>query len=109
MSRELTERQQKFLSVLFDEAGGDVVSAKKLAGYADASSTTDIVKSLVKHGADKNIKNNYGSTALQSVSGTFETVKPFYEQMNKDLGPLGLKLDFDRIEKTRPIIADLLK
>ena len=34
MARELTEKQQKFLAVLFDEAGGDVVSAKKLAGYA---------------------------------------------------------------------------
>ena len=29
MARQLTERQQKFLSVLFDDAGGDVVSAKK--------------------------------------------------------------------------------
>ena len=31
MARELTEKQQKFLPVLFDEAGGDVVSAKKLS------------------------------------------------------------------------------
>ena len=46
MSRELTERQQKFLAVLFDEAGGDVVQAKLIAGYAASSSTTDIVKSL---------------------------------------------------------------
>ena len=30
MSRELTERQQKFLAVLFDEAGGDVVQLKLL-------------------------------------------------------------------------------
>jgi phage terminase small subunit len=46
MSRELTERQQKFLNVLFDGAGGDVVQAKLLAGYSESSSTTDIVKSL---------------------------------------------------------------
>ena len=46
MSRELTERQQKFLSVLFDEANGDVVQAKLLAGYSATSGTTDIVKSL---------------------------------------------------------------
>ena len=32
MARELTERQQKFLAVLMDEAGGDVTMAKKLAG-----------------------------------------------------------------------------
>jgi len=46
MSRELTERQQKFLSVLFDEAGGDVVTAKKLAGYSDKSNTSEVVKSM---------------------------------------------------------------
>ena len=35
MARELNERQQKFLEVLFEEAGGDVVAAKKLAGYSE--------------------------------------------------------------------------
>ena len=46
MTRQLNERQQKFLNVLFDEAGGDMVLAKKLAGYAETSSTTAIVKGL---------------------------------------------------------------
>jgi hypothetical protein len=46
MARQLTERQQKFLDVLFDEAGGDMVDAKKLAGYADTSSTNEIVKGI---------------------------------------------------------------
>ena len=46
MARQLTERQQKFLNVLFDEAGGDMVAAKKLAGYADTSSTGEIIKGL---------------------------------------------------------------
>ena len=46
MARQLTEKQQKLLNVLFDEAGGDIVLAKKLAGYADASSTTDVVKGI---------------------------------------------------------------
>ena len=46
MSRQLTERQQKFLDVLFDEANGDVAQAKLIAGYSASSSTTDIVKSL---------------------------------------------------------------
>ncbi len=35
MARELTEKQQKFLTVLFDEAGGDIVTAKS-CGYSDA-------------------------------------------------------------------------
>jgi hypothetical protein len=46
MSKELTELQQTFLQVLFDQAGGDVVVAKKLAGSADGTSTSDIVKSM---------------------------------------------------------------
>jgi len=46
LARQLTEKQQKLLNVLFDEAGGDVVMAKKLAGYAETSSTTDVVKGI---------------------------------------------------------------
>ena len=46
MSRQLTEQQQKFLDVLFDEAAGNVAHAKKLAGYSDTTSTTQVVNSL---------------------------------------------------------------
>ena len=46
MTRQYTENQVKFLDVLFDEAGGDVATAKKLAGYADGTSTTVVVTSL---------------------------------------------------------------
>ena len=35
MTKVLNEKQQKFMAVLFDEAGGDVTLAKKLAGYSD--------------------------------------------------------------------------
>ena len=48
MAKNLTENQQKFLEVLFDEAGGDVVKAKKLAGYSDNTPTRLIVDAL-KH------------------------------------------------------------
>jgi len=46
MARELTEMQQKFLDVLFEEAAGDYVKAKKLAGYSDTYSTKHIVESI---------------------------------------------------------------
>ena len=46
MARNLTPNQQKFLEVLFDEAGGDVVSAKKIAGYSENTPTKLIVESL---------------------------------------------------------------
>ena len=46
MARNLTENQKLFLEVLFDEAGGDVVLAKKLAGYSDNTPTRVIVEAL---------------------------------------------------------------
>ena len=46
MARQLTAKQQVFLNALFDEAGGSVILAKKIAGYADTSSTSEIVKGL---------------------------------------------------------------
>lgn len=45
-TKNLTEMQQKFLDVLFEEARGDLVKAKKLAGYSDNYSTKHIVESL---------------------------------------------------------------
>jgi hypothetical protein len=53
MARTLTEKQQLFLEVLFDSAGGDVVAAKKLAGYGDNSSTSAIVDALKDEIAEK--------------------------------------------------------
>ena len=44
--KTLTEKQQRFLDVLFDEAGGDVVRAKELAGYSPNNSTTEIIKAI---------------------------------------------------------------
>jgi hypothetical protein len=46
MARNLTEKQQNFLDVLFEEAGGNLVKARKLAGYADGVATKAIAESL---------------------------------------------------------------
>ena len=69
----------------------------------------EIVKALLSNGADKNLKNNSGSTALESVSAPFESVVGIYDYFGNTLGPLGLKLDYEKIKKTRPAIAELLK
>jgi hypothetical protein len=45
--RELTEKQQLFLDVLFEEAEGDPLKAKKLAGYSDNVPTSSVTASLV--------------------------------------------------------------
>ncbi len=69
----------------------------------------EIVKMLLAKGADKTIKNKYGATAYESVAGPFGDVKSSYEMMEKVLSPMGLKLDYAYIEKTRPEIAATLK
>ena len=66
MARSLTERQQRFLDVLFDDAGGDVVQAKKLAGYGDNSSTTAIVEALKDEIAEKT-RTYFARTATKAA------------------------------------------
>jgi ankyrin repeat protein len=69
----------------------------------------EIVKALLDHGADKTLKNNYGSTPLESVAAPFGNVKAIYDQISKDLGPLGLKLDYKQLEMIRPEMAKMLQ
>jgi ankyrin repeat protein len=69
----------------------------------------EIVKMLLSKGADKTIKNKYGSTAYESVAGPFAAVKSSYDMLGKMLEPVGLKLDYTYLEKTRPEVAVMLK
>jgi ankyrin repeat protein len=69
----------------------------------------EIVKMLLDKGADKTLKNKFGATAYESVAAPFVQVKDAYDMMGKILGPMGLKLDYTYIEKTRPEIAAMVK
>lgn len=69
----------------------------------------EIVKMLLENGADKTLQNSYGATPLDGVAGPFEETKNAYDMMGKMLGPMGLKLDYTYLKKTRPEIAALLK
>ncbi len=68
----------------------------------------EIVEALLNAGADTSARNHFGSTALESVSAPFENVKMIYDQIGKDLGPFGLKLDYEQIQKTRPVLVEML-
>ena len=75
MPRELNERQQKFLEVLFEDAGGDVVAAKKLAGYSDNTPTTAIVKGLKEEILDATqmyMARNAPKAAMAMVGGLYD-------------------------------------
>lgn len=70
--RELTERQQKFLNVLFDEANGDVVKAKLLAGYSEHSATTSIIATMkdeIMEATHMFMSRNAPKAAVAMVSG----------------------------------------
>ncbi len=73
--RQLSEQQQLFLQVLFEEAGGSIVEAKKLAGYATSTSTTSIVKALKEEIAEHTqmyIARNAPTAAVAMVSGLLD-------------------------------------
>ena len=75
MARQLTEKQQKLLDVLFDEAGGDIVQAKKLAGYADTSNTAEIVKGIKEEILDATqmyMARNAPRAAMAMVGGLLD-------------------------------------
>jgi len=69
---------------------------------------TEVVKVLLDKRVDTSVVNNSGSTAAQSVMAPFEAVKGIYEYFDKIYEPLGLKLDLDRIQKTRPVVAEMI-
>ena len=72
MAKELTEKQRKFLDVLFDEANGDVTQAKLLAGYAPTRSTSDIVRGIKEEGLEATqmfMARNAPKAAVAMVSG----------------------------------------
>ncbi len=69
----------------------------------------DIVEALLAAGADKSIRNSSGWTALSAVTTPFEDVRNIYDFVGAALAPYGLELDYERIEATRPRIAEMLR
>lgn len=101
------------VAILLIDAGADMNISGNDGSTALHTSAffcrTEIVKALLANGADKTLTNNYGSTALASVSYPFSEAKGIYDQISKDLGPLGFKLDYEYLEVTRPKIAKMLQ
>ena len=75
MTRQLSEKQQKFLSVLFDEAQGDLVQAKKLAGYGDNTNVGDILPSIkeeVLEATQMYLARNAPKAAMSMVGALYD-------------------------------------
>lgn len=69
---------------------------------------TEIVRMLLDNGANRFSRNIEGSTAYDIVSAPFSEDKALYDQLGAGLGPLGLTLDYEQINRTRPEIAAML-
>jgi hypothetical protein len=72
MARELTEKQSRFLEVLFEQAHGDVVRAKELAGYSENSPTSEIIKGIKDEIMERTqlyMARNAPRAAMSIVSG----------------------------------------
>jgi hypothetical protein len=69
----------------------------------------EIVQMLMDANADKSARNNFGATPRETVMGPFEDIKPIYEMLKQQLSPMGMQIDLDEVEKTRPVIAMMLQ
>ena len=83
MAKNLTEKQQKFLDVLFDEAGGNLVKAKKLAGYADAVTSKQVAEPLSEEIAELT-KRFIASSATKAAYSMFEVMNNPTDLGNKE-------------------------
>ena len=83
MARNLTEKQQKFLDVLFEEAGGNLVKAKKLAGYADAVTSRQVAEPLADEIADLT-KKFIASSSTKAAYSMFEIMNNPTDLGNKE-------------------------
>jgi len=72
MARKLTERQQKFLDALFEEANGNIKDAKIIAGYAVSTNNAEIIKSMkeeIVEATQLYMASNAPRAAVAMVSG----------------------------------------
>ena len=83
MTRNLTEKQQKFLDVLFEEAGGNLVKAKKLAGYADAVTSRQVAEPLADE-ISALTKKFIASSATKAAYSMFEVMNNPTDLGNKE-------------------------
>lgn len=100
------------ITKLLIEAGADINAkigdGSTVLHVAAFFGRTDIVKMVLAAGVDTKVRNNFGATALESIQTSFDSVKMIYDQLGKDLAPLGLELDYDEIKASRPVISKMI-
>lgn len=72
MAKELTDAHKRFLEILFEEAGGNVPKAKRLAGFSEGYSTralTNFLKEEIIAATQMYIAMNAPRAACAMVDG----------------------------------------
>jgi len=74
MARTLSDQQKLFLELLFEQAEGDFLTAKRLAGYSDTYPTSQLVRSLQDEiiEATKNYITRKGPKAAVKLAGVLD-------------------------------------
>ena len=102
------------VAVALIEAGADV-NQKEKEGQTPLHTAAlfcypKIAQALLGNGADKTIKDNDGQTALGMVVFPWEIAKGIYELLDGIIfKPAGKPLDYNRIQKTRPQVAAIIR
>tara|TARA_B100001250_G_scaffold186348_1_gene160179 strand:+ start:1969 stop:3759 length:1791 start_codon:yes stop_codon:yes gene_type:complete len=102
------------VAVALIEAGADV-NQKEKEGQTPLHTAAlfcypKIAQALLDNGADKTIKDNDGQTALEMVVFPWEIAKGIYELLDGIIfKPAGKPLDYNRIQKTRPQVAAIIR
>ena len=97
--RELTERQKKFLEVLFDKANGDPVQAKLLAGYSEPIGTA-VSEEQVQKWFEKDVQ-----TAINDCQDIFNDFDSLPEDIQHVLINMAFQLGGPRLRKFKLMIA----
>jgi len=83
MSVQLTEKQQTFLNVLFEEAQGNLTTAKKMAGYSDNVATSAVTSALQEEIAEET-KKFISSAATKAAHSMYEIMRSPTDLGNKE-------------------------
>lgn len=81
--RVLTEKQEKFLEYLFQEAKGDPLQAKRMAGYSENVGTASVVNSLQEEIGDYTRKF-ISSSATKAAYSIYDILSNPTELGNKE-------------------------
>lgn len=95
------------------EAGADLNVADRYGSkpihLAAFFARPEIARALLAAGADKRVRSGSGATPFDIVQAPLEADRATYDSIRPGLESLGMRLDYQRIAKTRPELVELFR